>query len=115
MSRKSTISLWSIYPLATSIVSTASSRTLLGALLLLTFQSALVVGFLSAVLSAVELCASTPACYPQILNMAHLLRGRLIRDGITPCLNNGIVESLVTSMSIVILLATVVGLDYDIV
>jgi hypothetical protein len=47
----------------------------------------------------------------QIFDMAHLLRGRLVWNGVTPRLNNGIVQSLVAAMSIVILLATVVSLD----
>lgn len=114
-SRKGTTSLRSIHPSTTLIVSTASSRTLLGALLLLTFQSTLVVGLLSVGLSATELGAAISACYPQVLDMAHLLRGCFIWNGIAPRLNNGIVQSLVASMSIVVLLATVVGLDYDIV
>lgn len=47
--------------------------------------------------------------------MARLLRGRLVWDCDAPRVNNGIVQALVASMSIVVLLTTVVGLDYNIV
>lgn len=47
--------------------------------------------------------------------MAHLLRGRLVGNSIAPRLDNGIVESLIAGMGIVILLATIVGLDYNVI
>lgn len=47
--------------------------------------------------------------------MAHLVRGGFIRNSNAPGLNNGIVESLVTGMSIVVLLAAVVGLEHNVV
>lgn len=47
--------------------------------------------------------------------MTLLLRGCLVRNGVAPCLYNGIVQSLVASKSIIVLLATVVGLDYNVV
>lgn len=47
--------------------------------------------------------------------MAHLLLGCFIWDGAACCLDNGIVQTLVTGVGIVILLAAVVGLDYNVV
>jgi hypothetical protein len=47
--------------------------------------------------------------------MAHLFRGSFTGNSNTPGLSNGIVETLVTGMSIVVLLATVVGLDHYVV
>lgn len=54
------------------------------------------------------------ACYPQILDMALLLRGRFLGDCVAARLHNGIVQSLVASVGVVILLPTVVGLDHNI-
>lgn len=54
-------------------------------------------------------------CCPQVFDMAQLFRGCFIGDSNAPRLNNSIVESFIASMSIVILLAAVVGLDYNMV
>jgi hypothetical protein len=65
--------------------------------------------------SAAELCTLGSIAYAQIFNMAHLFRGSFTGNSNTPGLSNGIVETLVTGMSIVVLLATVVGLDHYVV
>lgn len=54
-------------------------------------------------------------CYPQILDMAHLFRGCFVGNRIAASLNDGIVQTLVTCEGIVVLLAAVVCLDYNIV
>lgn len=45
--------------------------------------------------------------------MVHLVRGRLIRQGLVPRVDNGLVQAGVAGAGIVALLATVVGLDYE--
>lgn len=53
--------------------------------------------------------------YAQIFDVAHLLLGRFIWNRSAPGFDNGIIQTLVTGVSVVVLLAAVVGVDYNIV
>jgi hypothetical protein len=103
------------FPADRSIITPASSGALLSALLLLALQPALVIGLLPGSLSAFGPSVGSPEIvrlHIQVFDTLHLVGRRFGGYSMLSGLRNCFVETLVAAVSIVALLATVVGLYY---